>query len=156
MAFELLLVLALAGAALLIALTALYIVLRVKSKQQTEEDEIQVALGVLQQRQQKLENSLQLQFKEFNAQADARLQSVKQQWSSLEQSVQQKLKPLTSELEQLGEQVQYLKSQEPEDKLYSRALKMVSLGADVDELVSECDLPRAEAEMLVAIHHKKS
>lgn len=43
---------------------------------------------------------------------------------------------------------------EPADKLYSRALKLVSKGADVQELMEECELPLAEAEMLIAIHRQ--
>ncbi|MDO6426489.1 DUF2802 domain-containing protein [Thalassotalea sp. 1_MG-2023] len=46
--------------------------------------------------------------------------------------------------------------QQPEDKLYSRAQKMVKLGADVDELMTECQLPRIEAEMLIAMHKKNN
>ena len=52
--------------------------------------------------------------------------------------------------------LQQTQAQQPEDKLYSRAFKMVELGADVDELVRECDIPRAEADMLIAIHQKQS
>ncbi|WP_426358482.1 DUF2802 domain-containing protein [Pseudocolwellia sp. HL-MZ19] len=52
--------------------------------------------------------------------------------------------------------LQQTQSQQPEDKLYSRAFKMVELGADAEELVRECDIPRAEAEMLISIHQKQS
>lgn len=45
-------------------------------------------------------------------------------------------------------------AQAPEDKLYSRASKLVELGADIHEIMKECDIPRAEAEMLLAIHRK--
>lgn len=46
--------------------------------------------------------------------------------------------------------------QQPEDKLYSRAQKLVELGADIAEIMRECDIPRAEAEMLLAIHRQKA
>ncbi len=46
--------------------------------------------------------------------------------------------------------------QQPEDKLYSRAQKMVKLGADVNELMVVCQLPRIEAEMLIAMHKRSS
>ncbi|PSU27612.1 DUF2802 domain-containing protein [Photobacterium phosphoreum] len=36
-------------------------------------------------------------------------------------------------------------------RLYSRASKMVELGADVNELMKECDLPKAEAELLLSL-----
>ena len=39
-------------------------------------------------------------------------------------------------------------------RLYSRAVKMVELGADVEEIVRECELPKAEAELLVSLHRK--
>jgi|GEM_PF-585259 len=52
--------------------------------------------------------------------------------------------------------LQQVQSQQPEDKLYSRAFKMVELGADAKELTKECDIPKAEAEMLIAIHQKKT
>lgn len=51
--------------------------------------------------------------------------------------------------------LQQTQAQQPEDKLYSRAFKMVALGADADELVRECEIPRAEAEILIAIHKKQ-
>ncbi|MDF0533001.1 DUF2802 domain-containing protein [Shewanella yunxiaonensis] len=44
--------------------------------------------------------------------------------------------------------------QEPQAKLYSRAIKMVQLGAGVDELMRECELPKAEAELLIRMHSK--
>ena len=36
-------------------------------------------------------------------------------------------------------------------RLYTRASKMVDLGADLDELMEECDLPKAEAELLLTL-----
>jgi cell division protein FtsL len=44
--------------------------------------------------------------------------------------------------------------QDPQAKLYSRAVKMVALGAGIDELVQECELPKAEAELLLRLHKK--
>ncbi|ASJ97341.1 DUF2802 domain-containing protein [Shewanella marisflavi] len=43
---------------------------------------------------------------------------------------------------------------EPQARLYTRAMKMVELGADIDELVKECELPKAEAELLLRLHGK--
>lgn len=31
---------------------------------------------------------------------------------------------------------------------------MVALGAGVDELIKECELPKAEAELLIRLHRK--
>ena len=44
--------------------------------------------------------------------------------------------------------------QDPQARLYTRAMKMVSLGAGVDELIQECELPKAEAELLIRLHSK--
>ena len=44
---------------------------------------------------------------------------------------------------------------DPESKMYSRAMKMVQLGADLDEIIRECELPRAEAELLYNLHQAK-
>lgn len=43
---------------------------------------------------------------------------------------------------------------DPQTKLYGHAMKMVELGASVDDLVKECDLARGEAELLVSLHGK--
>ncbi len=44
---------------------------------------------------------------------------------------------------------------DPDAKIYSRAVKMVELGADLDEVIRECELPRAEAELLFSLHKQK-
>ena len=46
------------------------------------------------------------------------------------------------------------KYDDPDAKIYSRAVKMVELGAGIEEIISECDIPRAEAELLFSIHLK--
>ncbi|MBH0056433.1 DUF2802 domain-containing protein [Pseudoalteromonas sp. SWXJZ94C] len=47
------------------------------------------------------------------------------------------------------------KYDDPDAKIYSRAVKMVGLGADLDEVIRECELPRAEAELLFSLHKQK-
>ena len=55
----------------------------------------------------------------------------------------------------LTQQIEAVQAQEPEDRFYSRALKLAKLGSSVDEIMSECEIPRAEAEMLVSVHKKQ-
>jgi hypothetical protein len=43
---------------------------------------------------------------------------------------------------------------DPESKLYNRAMKMVQLGAGLEEIMLECELPRAEAELLLNLHRQ--
>jgi len=52
------------------------------------------------------------------------------------------------------ENQQNLVAQAPENRLYTRATKMVELGASIEELMVECELPRAEAELLLNLHKK--
>lgn len=72
-------------------------------------------------------------------------EQVTKQLTARTKYMQERLTELESELEKL-------KHEQPEDKLYRRALKMVELGADIDEIITECELPRAEAELLFSIH----
>ena len=58
---------------------------------------------------------------------------------------------LQSDVVSLQEQVKQSLEQ-PEDKLYSRAFKLAAKGADLDEIMTQCELPRAEAEMLLSMY----
>ena len=70
----------------------------------------------------------------------------------LEHRIKVTQEQLTSQIQSLEQQLH----QQPEDKLYTRAQKLVELGADIAEIMRECDIPRAEAEMLLAVHRQKS
>ena len=58
----------------------------------------------------------------------------------------------SKELEQLQDAQKY---DDPNAKIYSRAVKMVELGADLEEIIRECELTRAEAELLMSLHKQK-
>ncbi len=77
-----------------------------------------------------------------------RVLAVEQQQRVLSQQV---VEILDSQL-QLAEQQQKIDMFDPESKLYSRAMKMVQLGAPLEEVMRECELPRAEAELLYNLH----
>ncbi|MCC4263155.1 DUF2802 domain-containing protein [Oceanimonas baumannii] len=66
-----------------------------------------------------------------------------------------KLNELGRYLAALREQQQELALKDPQSKLYSRAARMVQLGADVEEIMAECDMPRAEAELLLSLHRQR-
>jgi regulator of replication initiation timing len=57
--------------------------------------------------------------------------------------------------QELMQQQAAQKYDDPDAKIYSRAVKMVELGADLDEVTRECELPRAEAELLFSLHKQK-
>ncbi|AOT07512.1 DUF2802 domain-containing protein [Pseudoalteromonas luteoviolacea] len=57
-------------------------------------------------------------------------------------------------VKELAQQQAAQKYDDPDAKIYSRAVKMVELGADLEEIMRECELPRAEAELLMSLHNK--
>lgn len=65
-----------------------------------------------------------------------------------------KIQQLDAALKKAEENQLDLVAQAPENKLYTRATKMVELGASIEELMKECELPRAEAELLLNLHKK--
>jgi len=100
-----------------------------------------------------LQQQLALLEQSFSGQVD----EVKQQLIEEEQvskHLELRIKSLQEKLQQQSEQLQQIQSQAPENRLYTRAQKMVALGADVEELMQACELPRAEAELIVAMHKK--
>lgn len=67
----------------------------------------------------------------------------------------QKLAELSHRFDDLVEKQSELEMHDSEGRLYSRANKMVELGADLYELMEECDLPKAEAELLLSIKKQR-
>lgn len=77
--------------------------------------------------------------------------------SQVSRQLEHRIKTLQQDLLTMKDIIEQQNSLQPEDKLYSRALKLAALGADVDEIVQECGIPLAEAEMLLAVHqHNQS
>lgn len=69
--------------------------------------------------------------------------------------LEHRIKILQDKLQTTNDLIESIEQKQPQDKLYSRASKLVALGADVEEIMRDCDIPRAEAEMLIAVHTKK-
>jgi len=74
----------------------------------------------------------------------------------ISQQLEHRIKVLQDQYKSLHSELDHIQQQQPEDKLYTRAQRMVALGADVNEIVKECGLPIAEAEILITMHKKKS
>ena len=64
----------------------------------------------------------------------------------------QRLQSVEGAMQQINDRQQELTLQDPERRLY----KMVELGADIDEVMSECELPKAEAELLISLRKGRS
>lgn len=68
--------------------------------------------------------------------------------------IEHRIKVMQTELSTINERINQLAEQQPQDKLYSRASKLAALGADVEEIMRECELPQAEVEMLLSVYKK--
>ena len=52
--------------------------------------------------------------------------------------------------------VSQLHENQGQNKFYSRAFRLAEKGASIDEIMCECDLPRAEVEMLLSVYQQRS
>lgn len=75
--------------------------------------------------------------------------------TQVSKQLEHRINTVKQDISSLQSHLQTMEQQTPEDKFYSRALKLAQRGADVDDIVQECDIPRAEAEMLLAVHQRK-
>lgn len=142
------LVLAIVITLMLIIILMLFIALRsVKNKIRFTETNI-ASNELLVNQLQSLFIQLDKSLKELSLQSDEKNTEL----SQVSKQLEHRIKSIQEDIVKL----QQTQSQQPEDKLYSRAFKMVELGADAEELVRECDIPRAEADMLIAIHQKQN
>ncbi|MDP5032717.1 MAG: DUF2802 domain-containing protein [Paraglaciecola sp.] len=68
------------------------------------------------------------------------------------QALGRKVKELVVSIKGLREQHQQLAEQDPQSRFYLNAVKLITDGASLEEVMRECDLPRAEAELLFNLH----
>ncbi|MCW8092851.1 DUF2802 domain-containing protein [Alteromonas sp. ASW11-130] len=61
---------------------------------------------------------------------------------------------LQETLTNLENQLRELKQQDPSLRLYHRATELVKQGASLEEIIQSCDIPRAEAELLISMHRR--
>ncbi len=57
---------------------------------------------------------------------------------------------------QLENQLRDVKLQDPSMRLYQRAADMARQGASLEEIMQACDIPPAEAELLISMHTKQA
>ena len=67
-------------------------------------------------------------------------------------AMQRLIQPLPQQIEDLQGKLREQLQQDPQIKLYQKAAAMAKQGATADEIASECDLPVAEASVLVSLH----
>lgn len=114
----------------------IFLVLNRKNKQLMQQlTESQEQYKQLQDEQQKL----QKQFVEFRA-------------GSI--NMGQKVADITQLNQHFDDRLNELENTDADSRLYSRANKLVQLGAGINELMEECELPKAEAELMMSLQAK--
>ncbi|MBA6253804.1 MULTISPECIES: DUF2802 domain-containing protein [unclassified Colwellia] len=97
-------------------------------------------------------NTVNKKLLEFNH----KLESLQLENEQVSKQLEHRIKTLQQESVLQKQLIDQFQNQQPQDKLYSRAFKLVELGAEIDEVVRECDIPLAEAEMLISVHRNKT
>ena len=70
--------------------------------------------------------------------------------------LEHRIKALQEKITSQEQTIEQWHESQGQDKLYSRAFKLAEKGADVDEIIVECELPRAEAEMLLSVYRQRN
>ena len=66
----------------------------------------------------------------------------------------QKVAEMTQLSQHFDDRLNELENTDVDSRLYSRANKLVQLGAGINELMEECELPKAEAELMMSLQAK--
>ncbi|MBL4629640.1 MAG: DUF2802 domain-containing protein [Paraglaciecola sp.] len=67
-----------------------------------------------------------------------------------------RVKDLVQQVDALQSAQQNLVEQDPQSRFYSKGTKLISQGASLEDVMRECDMPRAEAELLFNLHNRQS
>jgi len=70
--------------------------------------------------------------------------------------LEHRIKTLQTQLNSQQEIILQLQTDQGSDKFYTRAIKLAKRGADIDEIVAECELPHAEVEMLISVYQNNN
>jgi sensor histidine kinase YesM len=91
-------------------------------------------------------------------QVDSLGQESKHQYtenSQVSKQLELRIKYLNDQnIEQQKQLLQWQENQ-GQDKFYNRAFKLAAKGATLEEIMNECELPRAEVEMLLSVHKQR-
>ena len=120
------------------------------------------AVGVLHSHINQLRKALS-ESENSHAEAIARAEAIAKNANNQQSEAQARSLVITRHLQELDEkqteienQLRELKLQDPSLRLYQRAADLVKQGASIDEIIEACDIPRAEAEMLVMVHKQNT
>lgn len=74
----------------------------------------------------------------------------------ISKQLEHRIKMLQTQINNQHEIISQLQTDQGDDKFYTRAIKLAKKGADIDEIVTECELPYAEVEMLISVYQKQT
>jgi hypothetical protein len=66
--------------------------------------------------------------------------------------VGEKVKALMRLIKQTEAKQELLATQDPQSRLYNQAAKLVASGCSIEDVMRECDMPKAEAELVFNLH----
>ncbi|PKH88757.1 DUF2802 domain-containing protein [Colwellia sp. Bg11-28] len=138
----------------LVLLTSIFLFVYInKLKSKIEILNVQMQSTCLQVDELQIVNSkLQHEFDEMAGNNEKRIAENEQVSKQLEHRIRS-LQHQAIEQQQLITQWQESQGQ---DKFYNRAFKLAAKGADIEEIMSECELPRAEVEMLLSVYMQRA
>ena len=117
-----------------------------------------IMLNMEVQGQSLLLNELQALNNKFQHEFDVLAESSDKQIAEnaqVSQQLEHRIKNLQQQaIEQQRVFTQWQESQ-GQDKFYNRAFKLAEKGADIEEIMNECELPRAEVEMLLSVYQQR-
>lgn len=68
------------------------------------------------------------------------------------QALGRKVKDLVRLIGEVQSRQDKFAEQDPQSRFYANAVKLITEGASLEDVMRECDLPRAEAELLFSLH----
>ena len=74
----------------------------------------------------------------------------------ISKQLEHRIKTLQTQINNQNDIISQLQTDKGDDKFYTRAIKLAKKGADIDEIVNECELPYAEVEMLISVYQKET
>ena len=136
----------------LLCLVIIFISLsRHKTKQDVYESQFQ-AQELLVNRLQMSNDNLKLVLNNYSKNHEQSITEI----TLVSKQLEHRIKTLQSQLSAQQDLISQLQIDQGEDKFYSRAIKLAKKGADIEEIIAECELPHAEVEMLISVYQKKS
>ena len=143
------------GICLLLLLLLLLLFMHIKGNHQATlkiQSQLTKEFKILSQKQKQQDEMLN-ELKMATTGISKKLLAVQQE-ITVPETESQSLLDIREQVVELAGKLQAMESSDPELKLYSRASKLIASGASLDEVMQECELPRAEAELMMSLHAK--